>query len=65
MFKIQIFTTTRTSLVFLIKIKFPEKYFQVNFDRLDEFNQKVLKIKMANPETAQQILEEAKTSKKF
>lgn len=35
---------------------------QVNFDRLKDFNQKVLQIKLSNPETARSVLEDSKIS---
>ena len=37
---------------------------QVNFERLEDFNQKVLQIKLSNPETARSVLEDAKISNK-
>jgi hypothetical protein len=33
---------------------------QVNFDRLDEFNQKLLEVKLSDPVAAQQVLQDAK-----
>ena len=35
---------------------------QVNFERLEDFNQKVLQIKLSNAETARSVLEDAKIS---
>ena len=33
---------------------------QVNFDHLDDFNQKILEVKLSDPVSAQQVLQDAK-----